>query len=215
MNDKPETPSEDVGQQRPEVPRNEGTPTVDIGGSYSLPPVPQPPSYSPPAGAPQPQPQQQGYNYTPPPGQPQQYTQPPQYGQTQDFSQQGGAPTVSTGQGPMPNYQPQPGYSPPPGQPGMQGYAAVAPKDPTVGLLLELIGYVGFLGIGHIWAGKTTRGIALLVGWWVYLAISGVLTILLIGCLMLIAGIAVPIASGFYLKNEMEKEQAAMGIRRQ
>ena len=35
-----------------------------------------------------------------------------------------------------------------------------------MGLLLELLGYVGFLGIGHIWAGKTTRGVALLIGYW-------------------------------------------------
>jgi len=125
---------------------------------------------------------------------------------------QAGPPQVYTpGQPPVPqqgNYGP--GY--PQYQPQPMGYAQ--PKDPTMGLLLELLGYLGFLGIGHIWAGKTTRGIMLLVGWWVYLAISGVLTILLIGCLMLLAGIAVPIASGFYLKNEMEKEQAAMGIRR-
>jgi len=94
------------------------------------------------------------------------------------------------------------------------GYGTVQPKDPTIALLLELIGYVGFLGIGHIWAGKTTRGILLLVGWWIYLSLSGLLTILLIGCLMLLAGLIVPIASGLYLKNEMEKEQAAMGIRR-
>jgi len=88
------------------------------------------------------------------------------------------------------------------------------PKDPTAGLLLELLGYIGFLGIGHIWAGKTSRGIALLVGWWIYLACSGVLTIVLIGCVMLVAALVIPIASGLYLRNEMQREQAAMGIRR-
>ena len=45
-------------------------------------------------------------------------------------------------------------------------------KDPAVGLLLELLGYIGFLGIGHIWAGKTSRGVALLIGYWVYFALS-------------------------------------------
>jgi hypothetical protein len=94
------------------------------------------------------------------------------------------------------------------------GYGVVQPKDPTMGLLLELLGYVGFLGIGHIWAGKTTRGVALMIGWWVFLTMSWVLTFVLVGCLLLVASLAVPIASGFYLKSEMEREQAAMGIRR-
>ena len=83
-----------------------------------------------------------------------------------------------------------------------------------MGLLLELLGYVGFLGIGHIWAGKTNRGVALLVGYWIYLVLSWILVILLVGCLMLLASLAIPLISGFYLKNEMEREQAAMGIRR-
>jgi hypothetical protein len=91
---------------------------------------------------------------------------------------------------------------------------AVAPKDPVVGLLLELLGYLGFLGIGHIWAGKTTRGVVLLLGYWAYMAVSVVLTIVLVGCLMLAATLAIPLISGFYLKSEMEREQAAMGYRR-
>jgi hypothetical protein len=96
----------------------------------------------------------------------------------------------------------------------LTGYGYAQPKDPMAGLLLELLGYIGFLGIGHIWAGKTTRGIALLIGYWIYLAVSGVLTVVLIGCVMLAACLVIPIASGLYLKNEMEREQAAMGIRR-
>ena len=80
--------------------------------------------------------------------------------------------------------------------------------------MLELIGYLGFLGIGHIYAGKTTRGLALLFGYWAYIFISAVLTVVLVGCVMLLATLIIPILSGFYLKNEMEREQAAMGIRR-
>jgi hypothetical protein len=101
-----------------------------------------------------------------------------------------------------------------PQYPQPTGYGYAQPKDPTMGLLLELLGYLGFLGIGHIWAGKTTRGIALLVGWWIYLTMAWLLTIVLIGCLMLVAAVAIPIASGLYLKSEMEREQAAMGVRR-
>jgi hypothetical protein len=181
-----------------------GTPTVNVGnnpppGSYgdsstvNLGGTP-PPAYS---SAPMPEQGQGQYNPQP------QYTPPPQYAEPQPppvappAPGSGGYPTV------------QPNYSQPVGV-----GAATAPKDPTVGLLLELLGYIGILGIGHIWAGKTTRGIVLLVGWVFYFGISWVLTIFLIGCVMLLAWPFIPIASGLYLKNEMEKEQAALGIRR-
>lgn len=206
MNDKPEIPSEGMEQARAETPRTDGTPTVNMGNYSPPPPPPSPPSYS---QAPAPsQPPQYGYDippqgYTPPPG--------PGYGQGQP-----GAPTINTGGPPV--YQPGQyggGYQPtqPPPTYGY-GYAVAPPKDPTMGLLLELIGFFGFLGIGHIWAGKTTRGIALLLGFWFYLAVSWFMLLFLVGCLMLIAAIFIPIASGLYLKSEMEREQAAMGIRR-
>jgi TM2 domain-containing membrane protein YozV len=115
---------------------------------------------------------------------------------------------------PPPQYNPQSYAQPPVYQPAgtVQG-AATAKKDPTVALLLELIGYLGFLGIGHIYAGKTTRGIALLIGWWIYLALAWLLTIVLVGCLLLVVALAVPILSGLWIKSEMEKEQA-LGIQR-
>jgi hypothetical protein len=238
MNDKPETPSEGMDEARAETPRAEGTPSIDAGNIYSppppsspagwqpgqynsgaagttdlsggTPPMPTPPPYSQAPAQPPPQ-----YGYTPPQGQPTQYMPPPQsqYGPPPSYPA-AGPPTVST-PGQPPNYQPGNyggGYPQYPQQP--VGYGTVQPKDPTVGLLLELLGYVGFLVIVHIWAGKTTRGIALMVGFWIYLIMSWALTILLVGCLMLVAGLAVPIASGLYLKSEMEREQAAMGIRR-
>jgi hypothetical protein len=87
-------------------------------------------------------------------------------------------------------------------------YSANPPKDPTVALLLELIGYAGFLGIGHIYAGKTNRGVTLLVGGILYLIVSSVLVILLVGFCLLAAWLVVPIASGLWIKSELEKENA-------
>jgi hypothetical protein len=228
MDDKPETLRDDSEEASAELPRAEGTPMGDMKSSQYEPPSMNPASWQPgqysyggPETMPPPPPYSQApaqqapppYGYTPPQGQPTQYMPPQQYGQPQGYPQ-AGPPTVST-PGQPPVYQPgnygggYPQYSQQP-----VGYGNVVPKDPTAGLLLELLGYVGFLGIGHIWAGKTTRGIALLVGWWIYLSMSWLLTIVLVGCLMLVASIAVPIASGLYLKSEMEREQAAMGVRR-
>jgi len=224
MDNNPETPSEGT-------PQGEGTPTTDMSGSYSPPPPPtdagnwQPGQYS--SGAPGGVGQAVGSTSMPPPAysqaqaqpevptaqsgyaSPAQQGQPTQYMQPQQYAPPSSPPTVPM-QNQPPNYNPgdyNTGY---PQQP--MSYAQ--PKDPTAGLLLELLGYIGFLGIGHIWAGKTTRGIVLLVGWWIYLACSGVLTIVLIGCVMLVAALVIPIASGLYLRNEMQREQAAMGIRR-
>ncbi len=223
MYEKPETPSEGMEQARAETPHTDSAPTTNTGDSYAP-----PPAYShAPAQVPQ-----YGYNLPPqeqhtlPPG----YAPPPEYGYGP--GQQGGVPTVSTVGPPVPIYQPgqyvgsyQPMHSQAPAGYG-PGYGS--PKDPTVGLLLELIGIAGFLGIGHIYAGKTTRGIVLLVGWLIYdlllvtviiplVTVGSVLTCG-VGCLLFLPLIAiwlgVPIGSGFYLKNEIQKEQAAMKIRR-
>jgi hypothetical protein len=225
MNDKPEVPNSRPDPEstdetsRPETPGSplDGTPTVNIGGSYSSTPVPytdpyswKPGQYTPPSNP--------GYNeqgqgeptkYAPPAQNAPlpQYAPPPQYNPSQ-YPQ--GQPTQYT----PTQMQPYAGGYPQPSQPPYAQYAAVPPKDPVVGLLLELLGYFGFLGIGHIWAGKTTRGVALLLGYWAYIVISGVLTIVLVGCVMLLATLVIPLISGFYLKNELEREQAAMGYRR-
>jgi hypothetical protein len=234
MNDKPEVPNSGGESARSEssgATPADGTPTVNIGGSYgsgySTSPMPgqtpetpgatprdpyswQPGQYS--SGSETPGSGASGYGSYGGQGQPTQYAPPPQYNPTQ-YGQ--GQPTQYT---PPPGgypqqYQPQQPYNPqyPQYQPPY-GYAQ--PKDPTVGLLLELLGYVGFLGIGHIWAGKTTRGVVLLVGYWIYWMVTFVMMIVLIGCLMIPVGLAFPLISGFVLKSEMEREQAAMGIRR-
>lgn len=184
-----------------------GAPTVNIGASteparYTPPPAEawQPGQYGsdatqvgqapsqPPAYSPDPmQPAHGSAQYTPPP---------PgwQPGQTQNLpAQQYGA--QGYGQPPQINYQYQQ-------QPGVAG---VPPRNPTVAFLLELLGIVGFLGIGHIYSGHTGRGIALLLGWWAYLLISGVLTIILVGFCMLVAVLIVPPLSGFWIMRNVER----------
>ncbi|NJN67731.1 MAG: hypothetical protein HC884_13985 [Chloroflexaceae bacterium] len=56
------------------------------------------------------------------------------------------------------------------------------PKDTGLAMILEILpGIFGFLGIGHIYAGYTTTGILLLIGWWVILFILTVITVLTAG----------------------------------
>ena len=143
----------------------------------------------------QPMTPQQGYS--PPPQQT--FTPPPGY-DNQSLAP-GGTQPLQPGQS-YPNYQPYPPVYPVP-QP------AAAPKDPTTALMLELLGYLGFLGIGHIYAGKTNRGIGLLIGWLIYLTASFVLSFCLVGCFMFLAWVVVPPLSGIWVKNEMEKERIA------
>lgn len=115
---------------------------------------------------------------------------------------------------PQPPQQPpyQPPYGQPPyGQPpyGQPPYGQPA-KDPTVGLLLELIGFLGFLGIGWIWAGETAVGIALLVGWFVFLGVEFLLFFVAIGFCLTPLNLIVPIASGIILMNRLKARQAAV-----
>jgi hypothetical protein len=129
-----------------------------------------------------------------------QYT-PPQYAvpsETRDISR------VEVPQTPVPppaygqQAYPQPAYPP--------HYAYARPKDPTIGLLLELIGLFGFLGIGHIYAGKVTRGVVLMASFFMYFIVFGCLSFVLVGIPFLLLYWVVPIISGLYLRNEMERE---------
>jgi hypothetical protein len=89
-------------------------------------------------------------------------------------------------------------------------------KDPALALGLELIGLVGVLGIGHIYAGKTGRGVALLIGWiafwFAYWIVAIVLSLVCIGACMFPLGIVLwflaPILSGLWIKSEVEKGNA-------
>jgi len=95
----------------------------------------------------------------------------------------------------------QQGYQPP--------YQPVGPppKDPSTGLLLELLGLVGFSGIGWLWAGETAIGIALLLGFWVFLAIEVVLMFVVIGFCLLPLNLIIPIASAVLLQKRLKERQ--------
>ena len=168
------------------------TPPPEAGGGGYTGYTPPPPAYS---DAPMGQAHTQQF-YSPPPqaaqGQPTTYYAPPPAGQ---ITQYGQAQPPAQGYG---------GYP----QSGYPQQAGVAPKDPTIALLLELIGYAGILGVGHIYAGYTNRGIALLIGWLVYLGAATVLSFVCVGCLMFLLWPIVPILSGLWVKNEMEKARA-------
>ena len=100
-----------------------------------------------------------------------------------------------------PPYVPPPAPGAPAGVPG----AATTQRDPQTAMLIEVVaGLFGFLGVGHLFAGRTNTGLALLLGWWVFLAIEFTLFAFLIGCLLLPLNVIVPIVSGMWMRNELQ-----------
>jgi hypothetical protein len=110
--------------------------------------------------------------------------------------------------------KPQPGY--PPLMNIQQAYrpqygqsTAVRPyRNPNVAFLLELLGYVGFLGFGHIYAGNVIGGIILLLfGWGIagfLFWVGALLSIFTLGlglCLLVPLFLAVPLISGFFARG--------------
>lgn len=81
------------------------------------------------------------------------------------------------------------------------------PKDPSTGLLLELIGFFGFSGIGWLWAGETAIGVALLLGFWAFLAIEIALMFILIGWCLVPLNLIIPIASALMLQKRLKARQ--------
>ena len=93
------------------------------------------------------------------------------------------------------------------------GVAGVARRDPTIALVLELIGYILFLGIGHIYAGRITRGVMLMVGYWAYWGIAAALAITVVGvpiaCLMALVHPFAPIISAIWARNDVVRDNAS------
>ena len=127
---------------------------------------------------------------------------------------------TSAGQPPV--YDPQGGQAGGYGQPqgdggaqyGRQQYSAVAvpAKDPTTGLLLELIGLIGFAGIGWLWAGETVIGLSLLIGYFVFLGIEILSFFIFIGFCLIPFNFIIPIASAVLLQKRLKERQVlAMG----
>jgi hypothetical protein len=96
--------------------------------------------------------------------------------------------------------QPQPVYVIQQPPPETRGAASTA-------LVLELIfGFFGILGIGHIYTGRILLGIALMIGWWVYIAVAVTASILtggLLACLFGPIGLAGPIVSAIRARTYM------------
>lgn len=180
---------------------SQGSPTVNVSNQ----PAPLAPSYNSPAGA--------------------ALWQPGQYGDAPQ-SQQAGQTTyippqtsyigdVSLSSLPAPIQQ----YSQAPLGSGQQLSGGIIPagmqRDPILALLLELVGYVFVLGLGHMYAGRVGRGIALMVGYWLYWGVAGLLFITLllspISCLMMLLHPFVPIISGLWAKRDLDRERAQPG----
>ena len=176
--------------------RMDATPPVPLAG---------PGQYTPPASGQQPYYAPPSPQYTPPqPAQP--YQQP-----VQPYQQQYTPP-----QPVQPYQQPAQGtYYAGGASSALSGYAANPPvKDPNIAMLIEIVlGIFGFLGVGHILAGRVVPGIVMLVSWWIAIALGWtvgvVIAVLTLGlglCLAPIFWLGVPIASGIWLRNEMLKQ---------
>jgi hypothetical protein len=107
-------------------------------------------------------------------------------------------------------------YVPP--APPLVSYAPAA-KDPSTGLLVELLpGLFGFMGIGYLWAGETALGLVLLLGYWCFWAIVGVLTVLTLGLLLcffpffILLYFAAPVISALLLQKRLRQRQAALAV---
>jgi hypothetical protein len=99
-------------------------------------------------------------------------------------SQQAGyvpPPATTPMQGPPGGYVPPPVSVAPVQSP--YGYAPqVASKDRSTATILEVLpGLFGFLGFGWIYAGNTSTGIALLIGFFVWSVIAGIISVLTAG----------------------------------
>lgn len=179
---------------------SQGTPTVNISAQ----PAPTAPTYAPPGPAKW-EPGQYGTGVTPS-AQPGQTTyMPPQ-------------PAYAAAYQPPAQMPVQQSYSQAPvsGQTYNANYLAASQRDPMVALLLELIGYIFVLGIGHMYAGRVTRGIGLLVGYWAYWGIVTVLFVTVAGipiaCLMSILHPVIPILSGLWARQDVINDRRIAGI---
>ena len=87
--------------------------------------------------------------------------------------------------------------------PETEGAAATA-------MWLETIfGFFSLLGIGHVYTGRVGLGVGLTILWWIYIAISWVVSTMTLGfaaCLFVPLFIAIPIISGIQARTYMRKK---------
>lgn len=86
--------------------------------------------------------------------------------------------------------------------PETEGAAATA-------MWLEIIfGIFSLLGIGHVYSGRTALGIALMIGWWVYIGVAIFISLITLGfgaCLFAPIYLAVPIISGVQARTYTQR----------
>lgn len=102
---------------------------------------------------------------------------------------------------------------------GRASQSAGEKYDPNTAFLLELIlGLFGLLGIGYIYAGRTSDGVIRLILWLAYDLMASCIIVLLLAVVVgficipiqLIVQIGVPIWSAYVLKGQLES--GAIGI---
>lgn len=92
-----------------------------------------------------------------------------------------------------------------PGNQGLRGHAQTGLKDENLAFVLEVIpGLFGFLGIGHIYAGNVTRGVTLLVCYWLFVTVEFGLIFVLVGLCLTPANFILPLLSALWVKRELE-----------
>lgn len=80
----------------------------------------------------------------------------------------------------------------------------------TLALLIEIVaGFLGFMGIGHIYSGRMALGITVMFGWWFALFMAIIVSAVSFGLLLLpmaLMVIAVPIISGIQARNYVRRQ---------
>ena len=103
-----------------------------------------------------------------------------------------------------------------PSNPASEAVAEPVPPEvqsaATTALILEIVfGLFSLFGIGHVYSGRLGLGLALMVGWWVYIAAAGFISTLtggLAGCLAVPIYIAAPIFSGIQASAYVKRVHA-------
>lgn len=92
-----------------------------------------------------------------------------------------------------------------PGEPLKQVITQEADNRATIALVAEIIGgYLGFLGLGHMYSGRVGLGVAILLGWFFVLGgslLGAVGTGGLLGCVALPIYLSIPVVSGLQARN--------------
>jgi hypothetical protein len=127
-------------------------------------------------------------------------------------------PSVPAGASVFPPQPPTPVYAPPPSQPAYTPsytYTTRSAKDRTLALVAEVLpGLFGLLGIGWIYAGSTTTGIAILIGfllWNFFAIILDVITAGIFACVHLPVNMIAVVGSAILLYNYTKKHPELFG----